>query len=465
MILSDKDQSKIDIIVSKFGGSSSATSQKIKQIKEILRLDERRRIIVLSAPGRTANISTKTTDILVEISTKICEGNDPSDGIKKVKKRYLEIYEPLGLSEKSIMDVCSVIDKRICADKKNRAMFRDGVVSLGEELNAYLFAEYLNTAGIISRYISPEKVGLIVTSDYGDAQPLHEAYENMKELIKLCRDSIIVFPGFFGTTSTGQIATFSRGGSDLTGAILSASVGAVEYENFTDVDGIFPVAPHIAEAERIPCLTYRELRELAYMGFHAFQSESMIPVMRSKIPIRVRNTNNIGNEGTLVTSERTPTQDVVGIASRGDFLCISIQKFQMNRVKGFGRELLSILYEHGISYEHCPSCIDSISLIIGQNQLSSKTILTSIINDIKEKLDPDEIRTEFNISLVAMVGEGLFHKVGALARATRALAESGINIKMVNQGSSEISVIFGIDSRFEEVAVKSLYKEFFYNDE
>jgi aspartate kinase len=212
---------------------------------------------------------------------------------------------------------------------------------------------------------------------------------------------------------------------------------------------------------QIPALTYREMRELSYMGFNVLHEEAVKPVMRKKIPIRLRNTNNLSNEGTLIVSERLPSErEVIGVASSSGYCSFTLQKFLMNREKGFGRRLLGIFEDIGLSYEHCPSGVDNISVILDQDQLKSE-LVNQIIRQIEEQLQPDEIKTEFGIALVSVVGEGLVHKIGFLAKATTALAKAHVNIKMVNQGSSEMSIIFGIDATDEKKAVEALYREFF----
>ncbi|MDO5576744.1 MAG: ACT domain-containing protein, partial [Fibrobacter sp.] len=291
---------------------------------------------------------------------------------------------------------------------------------------------------------------------------LPEAYMKLASLKNLCAEQVIVFPGFFGYTEKNECATFSRGGSDLTGSILAGALDVIEYENWTDVDGIFSAHPKMVDSPlQIPALTYKEMRELSYIGFNVLHEEAVKPVMQKKIPIRLRNTNNVANEGTLIVSERLPVErDVIGVASGGSYCSFTLQKFLMNREKGFGRRLLGIFEEMGFSYEHCPSGVDNISVILDQKQLQSGSV-NNIIRIIDEKLHPDDIRTEFGIALVSVVGEGLAQKVGVMAQAAKALSEAEVNIKMVNQGSSEMSIIFGIDASDEKKAVNALYKEFF----
>ncbi len=449
-------------IVCKFGGSSVATSEKIQQIVKIMEQNPLRRCIVLSAPGKAPNFAIKVTDLLIKASQKALAGEDYSQEVRQITERFNSIYHSLDLPIEKIQTIVSDIDRRLSSDKSHSGKFRDLVVAAGEDINCQLFAEYLNFIGMKASYISPLQAGLIVTPVFGDAQPIAEVALKLASLKRLIPDQILVFPGFFGYTADGDVATFSRGGSDLTGAILAEALDVAEYENWTDVDGIFSAHPQMVDSpSQIPALTYREMRELSYIGFNVLHEEAVRPVMRKKIPIRLRNTNNIKNEGTLVVSERLPSErDIIGIASGNGYCSFTLHKFLMNREKGFGRRLLSIFEDMDLSYEHCPSGVDNISVILDQGQLKPEAV-NNIIRTISEELNPDDIRTEFGISLIAVVGEGLIHKIGVLAQAAKALSSAGVNIKMINQGSSEMSIIFGIDTSDEKKAVCALYNEFF----
>ncbi len=451
-------------LVCKFGGSSVATSEKIQQIVKIMEQNPLRRCIVLSAPGKAPSYPVKVTDLLIAASQKALAGKDCSHEIKQIIDRFISIYQPLNLPAEKIQKILSDIDRRLSFDKSHPGKFRDLVVAAGEDINCQLFAEYLNLIGIRASYISPLQAGLIVTPVFGDAQPIPEVSLRLASLKRLIPDQVIVFPGFFGYTEDGDVATFSRGGSDLTGAILAEALDVSEYENWTDVDGIFSAHPQVVDSPaQIQALTYKEMRELSYIGFNVLHEEAVRPVMRKKIPIRIRNTNNIKNEGTLVVTERLPSQrDIIGIASGSGYCSFTLYKFLMNREKGFGRRLLSIFEQMDLSYEHCPSGVDNISVILDQDQLKPEAV-NNIIRTITEELKPDDIRTEFGISLISVVGEGLIHKIGVLAQAAKALSSAGVNIKMINQGSSEMSIIFGIDTSDEKKAVSALYKEFFSN--
>ena len=452
------------LVVSKFGGSSVASSEKIKHIVEIMRQDSGRRCIVLSAPGKGPDAGVKVTDLLIEAVNRAVGKQSYAEPLAAVRERFSAIYRPLGLSAAVLGDVLDDLYARLSSPVTHPGKFRDLAVAAGEDINCRLFAAYLNTVGVKAKYVNPKEAGLTVTPVFGDAQPLPEAAANLASLKDVCADAAVVFPGFFGCTADGDVATFSRGGSDLTGAILAEAIDADEYENWTDVDGIFSAHPLMVDSpEPISALTYKEMRELSYIGFNVLHEEAVRPVMRKKIPIRLRNTNNIENKGTLIVSERLPdVRDIVGIASGGGYCSFTIQKYLMNREKGFGRRLLSIFEGLNLSYEHCPSGVDTISVILDQGQLKSDPEnVNRIIRAIDEELMPDELRPEYNIALVSVVGEGLTHKIGVLATAANALSKAGVNIKMVNQGSSEISMIFGIDAADEKKAVNALYNEFF----
>jgi aspartate kinase len=452
----------MSITVCKFGGTSVATSEKLQQIIGILKLDPDRRCVVLSAPGKAPGHPVKVTDALIALVNAKMAGQDCSAQLRSLKARFHAIYDPLGVSAARIDEILADLDRRVAAPHDHPGKFRDLVVAAGEDINCQLFAEYCTVIGLPAEYVSPKEAGLVVTSVFGDAQPIPQVDLRLASLKKVCAERIAVFPGFFGYTDEGDVATFSRGGSDLTGSILAEAVDAEEYENWTDVDGIFSAHPSMVDKPmQIPALSYKEMRELSYIGFNVLHEEAVKPVLRKKIPIRLRNTNNVANEGTLIVSERLPSErDVIGIASGGGYCIFTLQKFLMNREKGFGRRLLSIFESLGLSYEHCPSGVDNISVILDQSQLKPETVNT-IIRTIEQELQPDDIKTEFSIALVAVVGEGLLHKIGVLAQAAQALSDAGVNIKMANQGSSEISMIFGIDSVDEKRAVNALYDCFF----
>ena len=452
-------------IACKFGGTSVAAKEKMEQIVNILKLNPQRKAVILSAPGKADGIETKVTDCLSVITQKSLEEQNIEKDVADLKKRYYDIFEPLNVSRETIDGVLARLDERIAADKSNSEKYRDAIVASGEDLNAELFAIYANTVGINAKFISPVDIELIVTADFGDARVKNEGSANLIRLRDYIDDGyVVIFPGYFGVSADGDIVTFSRGGSDLTGALVAGAIDAYEYENWTDVNGIFSANPKTVNSpDQITALTYREMRELSYMGFSVFHEEAVKPVMKKKIPIRLRNTNNLKNDGTLIVSERLPQErDVVGIAAASGFCSFNLQKFLMNREKGFGRKLLEIFEDMGYSYEQCPSGVDNISVVLNQKQLSSESV-NNIMRRIEKELKPDDLKTEYDLSLVAVVGEGLRNKIGVLGYAASALAKAGVNIKLVNQGSSEISIVFGVSTVNETCAVKALYDAFFHN--
>lgn len=449
-------------VVSKFGGSSLASAKCIQRVGEILRLDDRRRCVVLSAPGKAPGADIKVTDLLIALVEKSLATEDYTAELDGVKSRYRDIYSTLGVASSTIEEVLDILDERVGSDRADAARYRDMVVAAGEELNARLFTEYLHVQNQNAVFMSPSEAGLVVSGAFGDARPIEETPMKLASLKKVCAEQTVIFPGFFGVTTEGEIATFSRGGSDLTGALLAESIEAAEYENWTDVDGIFSASPKLVDNPlQIPALTYREMRELSYIGFEVLHQEAVWPAMRKKIPIRLRSTWNLENEGTLIVSDRLPSErDVIGIASGGEFASITLQKYLMNREHGFGRKLLAIIEELGLSYEHCPSSVDSISVLMDQNQLEPG-MLHNVVRACEENLEPDEIITDFGMALIAVVGEGIHQKIDVLATAASALADAGIGIRIVNQGSSRINMIFGVDGSEEKRAVNALYKRLF----
>ncbi|MDD5604197.1 MAG: aspartate kinase, partial [Eubacteriales bacterium] len=327
--------------------------------------------------------------------------------------------------------------------------------------SARLAAVYLKSIGADAYYIDPGDAGLYLTDEFGNAQVLPESYANLSSL----KDNrgIILFPGFFGYTKSGDVVTFSRGGSDITGSILAASVGAEVYENFTDVDFVFAANPGIVDSpEPIKEITYSEMRELSYAGFSVLHEDTLEPVYRAGIPVNIRNTNNPSSSGTMITKKGKADKErhVTGVAGASGFCSIFVSKYLMNREIGFGRKLLSILEDEGIPYEHMPSGIDNISVILKEKFLTA-SIENKIIGRIKNELYVDDVYIEHGQSLIIIVGIGMKNSLGLAARAAKALAAAKVNLEMINQGSSEISMMFGVIAENCEKAVKALYDEFF----
>ena len=332
----------------KFGGSSVASAEQFKKVRDIVSADPERRIVVVSAPGRRHENDEKVTDLLIQCARIRLSGRDAGGEVSRVVARYEEIASGLGMPNRLPQEFREDLCNRLEADTSNQDRFEDSIKAAGEAYCAQLLAAYLQREGVAATYVDPSVAGLVVTEEYGEARIREESYPNLAQL----RDhkGVIVFPGFYGYSSNGHIVTFSRGGSDLTGAVLAVAVRADVYENFTDVDGIAAADPRIVDSPIIiEQLTYQELRELSYGGFSVFHEEAMLPVVEAEIPIHVRNTNNMAHPGTRVVIEREATAgDIVGVACAHGFCGIYVSKYMMNREKGFGRRLLEIVEQEGL---------------------------------------------------------------------------------------------------------------------
>jgi len=446
--------------VAKFGGSSVASAEQFRKVAHIVLSDEERRIIVVSAPGKRYKEDTKITDWLIRLAKKVENGENYEDVLATVVQRYEDIARCLELASGIIGRIRGDLERVIETYRHESDRLMDALKASGEDNNAKLMAFYLNSLGYEAHYVNPREAGIFVTDEPGNAQILPHSYKRLKELKK--RGGILVIPGFFGYSPSGYIVTFPRGGSDITGSIVAAGVGADVYENFTDVDSIYCVNPSIvANPRELKELTYREMRELSYSGFSVFHDEALQPVYKAGIPVCVKNTNNPEAPGTWIVAERELTgQPVAGIASDRGFCSINISKYLMNREIGFGRKVLQILEDEGISYEHTPSGIDNMSVILRSHQLEGEKELR-IIDRIQTELEVDEIYIEKDLALIMVVGEGMERTVGVAAKAATALAQANINIEMINQGSSEVSMMFGVKEEAVEEAVRALYKAYF----
>ena len=446
--------------VAKFGGTSLASADQIKKVCSIVTSDPARKIVVVSAPGKRFKEDEKVTDMLISCAEAGLEKGDARRETQAVVSRYAEIANELGITDKITETIAADLEARVNGDKSNRAKYIDSLKAAGEDNCAKLVAAYLRSIGTAARYINPGEAGLLLSAEYGNAQVLPESYENLKKLAQ--SPGITIFPGFFGYSPDGEVVTFSRGGSDITGSILAAAVDADLYENFTDVDNVYSVNPNLIKSPKpIRELTYREMRELSYAGFSVFHEEALVPVFQQGIPVRIKNTNNPDSPGTTIVKERRSAADpVVGIAGDSDFCFIYLSKYLMNREVGFGRKMLQILEEEHIPFEHIPSGIDNMSIIMKQHLLDEHKE-TRIIERAKNELLVDDISIVKNLALVMIVGEGMRNTLGITARAANALARAGINLEMINQGPSEVSMMFGVRDYEKNKAIRALYDEFF----
>ncbi|RXI99565.1 aspartate kinase [Anaerobacillus alkaliphilus] len=447
--------------VCKFGGTSLASAEQMRKVASIIRADQERRIVVVSAPGKRFKEDTKVTDLLISLAEAALSNGDVEDALRLVVSRYEQIALELKLSVEIIDIIKEDLAARLTMKDDGDREFMDLMKASGEDNCAKLFSFYLQSLGVEAEYIDPKEVGLLVSKEYGNAQVLPEAYENLHRELRN-KEGILVFPGFFGYTPEGTLITFPRGGSDITGSIVAAAVEANLYENFTDVDSVFAANPNVVQNPvEIKELTYREMRELSYAGFSVFHDEALIPAFKKGVPVSIKNTNNPGAPGTMVVNERNyMINPVVGIASDSGFSTIYVRKYLMNREVGFGRHLLEIIEDEGLSYEHMPSGIDDTSIILRSSQLTLE-MEQRIVQRIEQELQVDDVHVEHDFAMVMVVGEGMRKMVGITAKATTGLARAGVNLHMINQGSSEVSMVFGVKTEDADKAVRELYNDFF----
>ena len=447
--------------IAKFGGSSLATAEQIKKVGQIIADDPDRRIVVVSAPGKRHSGDTKVTDLLIAVAEARLGGATGEAELEAVLDRYAEIGRDLGVPQAAIDVIAADLRGRLESDTSDPDLYTDNLKASGEDNCAKLFAQALVTDfGLDAHYMGPKDAGLLLSEEYGNAQVLPESYDNLARALA-DEPGVTVFPGFFGYTPSGDIATLPRGGSDITGAILAAAVKADLYENFTDVDSVFSTnRGSAANPKPITHLTYHEMRELAYAGFAVFHDEAILPAVHANIPVCIKNTNRPEAPGTMIVPERDHTAgEVTGITGNDGFCSVFIEKYLMNRELGFGRRLLQILEEDGISFQHMPSGIDNLSVILEEESFGP-AIEKDVLERVNAQLEPDRIEVEHGLALVMIVGEGMSHALGVAGRATTALAKGGVNIEMINQGSSEISMMFGVKSDGSDAAVRALHAAF-----
>ncbi|MBM7649305.1 aspartate kinase [Bacillus ectoiniformans] len=446
--------------VCKFGGTSVASAEQIKKVASIIQADPKRKIVVVSAPGKRFDEDIKVTDLLIDLAAASLNKNEAEAELQAVVQRYGDIAKELDLNEEIVQVIEKDLRERLTLNLNQPELFVDQLKASGEDNNAKLIAAYFSSIGLEAEYVSPKEAGLLVSDEPGRARALPEAYENLNSLRD--RKGVVVFPGFFGYSKDGVMMTFARGGSDITGSILAAAIHAELYENFTDVDSVFAANPRVVNNPvEIKRMTYREMRELSYAGFSVFHDEALMPAFQYSVPVCIKNTNNPSAPGTMIVAEREYSKSpVIGIAADGGFSTIYVSKYLMNRELGFGRRLLQILEDEEISYEHTPSGIDDLSVIVRSHQLTPEKE-ARIISRCREELKVDDVYIEHDFAMVVLVGEGMHNTLGLSARATTAISRVGANIEMINQGSSEVSLVFGIHEKDTNNVLKELYNEFF----
>ncbi|WP_295505198.1 aspartate kinase [uncultured Streptococcus sp.] len=446
--------------VVKFGGSSLASATQLEKVLNIVKSDPERRFVVVSAPGKRHDDDIKVTDALIKYYREYIAGNDVTPNQQWIINRYADMVAELGLKPKVLEKISKSITSLATLPIEDNAFLYDTFLAAGENNNAKLIAAYFSQNGIPASYVHPREAGLVVSSEPGNARILPSSYDKIEELNN--SDEVLVIPGFFGVTQDGQICTFSRGGSDITGSIIAAGVKADIYENFTDVDGIFAAHPGIVhKPHSIPELTYREMRELAYAGFTVLHDEALLPAYRGKIPLVIKNTNNPKHPGTQIVHKHSKDHlPVVGIAGDAGFVSINMSKYLMNREIGFGRRVLQILEDLNIGWEHMPTGIDDLSIILRERELTPIKE-EEILRQLVQKAEVDHAEIEHDLSIIMIVGEKMKSHIGVTATATKALSENNINIQMMSQGSSEVSIMFVVEKNQEKAAIRALYRAFF----
>jgi aspartate kinase len=432
----------VSYITCKFGGTSLASTDAIRIAVDIVQSDPNRKYVVPSAPGKRFKDDKKVTDLLYAWHNIAAEGLDPREPRDIIAERFSGLAKDLGAS----VDIQSHIDE-IAANAKTGTS-ADYMASRGEYLNGLILADILGATFV-------EPADCIRFNEIGEFDD--SSYAVLAD--RLTGDGLFVIPGFYGATADGNIKTFSRGGSDVTGAIVARATSSVCYENWTDVSGFRMTDPaFVPEAKRVEEITYQELRELAYMGASVLHDESIHPVRKVGIPINIRNTKDQQNPGTRIVGERDSVHPVCGIAGRAGFSMINVEKTFMNKERGFGLRVLTILEEHNVSWEHMPTGIDTMSIIIKDEALGQ--LGQTIVKNIEELCHPDAVSLTGGLAMIATVGSGMHHHIGVAARLCTAIAEAGVNLRVIDQGSSEMNIIIGVDESDLKTAVKAIHDTF-----
>lgn len=435
--------------VVKFGGSSLASAKQFKKVGDIIRADKARRYVIPSAPGKRNSKDEKVTDMLYACYDAASTGASYKKILNKIKERYTEIIDGLDLNLN--------LDHEFDRIEENfvKGIGRDYAASRGEYLNGIVMANYLGY-----EFIDAAEVIFFDENGNFDSESTNKELSERLEHVERA-----VIPGFYGSRHDGSIKTFSRGGSDVTGSIVARAIHADLYENWTDVSGFLVTDPRIVDnPEVIETITYKELRELAYMGASVLHEDAIFPVRKEGIPINIRNTNKPEDKGTLIVEStcRKPRYTITGIAGKKGFCAINIEKAMMNSEVGFGRKVLGVFEKYGISFEHMPSGIDTMTIMVHQDEFEDYE--QSVIAGIHRAVEPDSVDLESDLALIAVVGRGMKATRGTAGRIFSALAHARINVKMIDQGSSELNIIIGVKNNDFEGAIKAIY-DIFINTE
>lgn len=438
--------------VVKFGGSSLADAKQFIKVKDIIKAEKSRRYVVPSAPGKRFSDDIKVTDMLYECHDLASNNKDISKVFNKIIERYNGIISDLGIDLSLDADYTEIKEKLV-----NHAS-RDFAASRGEYLNGKILASYLGY-----EFVDPAEM---IVFDNKGVFLLDETVQIMRRRLKNIENAVI--PGFYGAMQNGKVKTFSRGGSDVTGSIVARSVNADIYENWTDVSGFLIADPRIVDNPKvIKVITYKELRELSYMGATVLHEDAIFPVRTVGIPINIKNTNDPDARGTMIVSDDTAEEMskyiITGIAGKKGFASINIEKAMMNSELGFGRKVLEVLEGYGISFEHMPSGIDTMSIVFNSALIKGKE--SEVLSQIRKRVNPDHIEVERNIAVLAVVGRGMRKTRGIAARIFAALSHARVNVKMIDQGSSELNVIVGVGEQDFEEATRKIYEMFVLSGE
>lgn len=431
--------------VVKFGGSSLASAEQFKKVGDIIRADESRKFVVPSAPGKRFSDDIKVTDMLYGCYALVEAGKDFTKELKAIKTRYEEIIKGLGL-KLSLDEEFKTVEKNF----KEKAG-SDYAASRGEYLNGIIMADYLGY-----NFIDSAEVIFFDKEGNFDAEKTHKVLSE-----RLAKENRAVIPGFYGANPDGSVRTFSRGGSDVTGSIVAKAAKVDLYENWTDVSGFLVADPRIIKHPKvIKVITYKELRELAYMGASVLHEDAIFPVRQAGIPINIRNTNAPEDPGTMIVKStcHTPEYVITGIAGTKGFVAVNIEKDMMNSEIGFGRKVLGVFEKNGVSFEHMPSGIDTMTIFVDQAEFEGKE--QHILAGIDREVEPDSVDLESDLALIAVVGRGMKATRGTAGRIFSALAHAKVNVKMIDQGSSELNIIIGVSNCDFEAAIKAIYDTF-----
>ena len=431
--------------VVKFGGSSLASAEQFKKVGNIIHADSSRRYVVPSAPGKRFSADIKVTDMLYDCYGAAEREEDFTEKLAAIKARYQEIIDGLGLKFSLDADF-EVIQKNFAAKSGSDYAASRGEFLNGKVMAAYLGYEFVDAAEVV-RFEKDGTFNAEVTNEILSA--------------RLAELEHAVIPGFYGATEDGTVVTFSRGGSDVTGSLVAQAVQADLYENWTDVSGFLVADPRIIKnPEAIEAITYKELRELSYMGASVLHEDAIFPVRKEGIPINIRNTNKPDDQGTWIVEStcRKPKHTITGIAGKKGFASINIEKDMMNSEIGFGRKVLQVFEDNNLSFEHMPSGVDTMTVFVHQSEFEHKE--QQVISGIHRAVHPDLLDLESGLALIAVVGRGMRDTRGVASKVFDALAKVNINIKMIDQGSSELNIIIGVKEKYFEDAIKVIYDAF-----